>query len=156
MVKTNVEIRKENVPYLRSTVCASWHGLSALLESWTHCYCLGFPRMEKDKNSSFHWRKNLPLLHILISTTALSLAQYRCLKNTERSTDIWGKSRDNIRSADHSELSRCFWVLPFFRSGYLYIYVTQLCLHFAVTHFFLYLCCFSINSFAHTYLLHLH
>lgn len=79
--------KKENVPYLRSSVCASWHGFSALLESWKHCYWLGFPRVEKDKNSSCHWGITLHLLHVLISTTALSLAQYRC------PIEHWGKHR---------------------------------------------------------------
>lgn len=82
--------KKQNVPYLRSSVCASWHGFSPLLESWTHCYCLDFPRIEKDKNSSFHWDKNLTLLYILISTTALSLAQYRCLmEHWEKYRYMW-------------------------------------------------------------------
>lgn len=159
MVEVNVEIRKrKNVPYSRSSVCASWHGFSALLESWTHCYCLGFLRMERDKNSSFQWGKNLPLLYLLISTTVLSLAQYRCL------TEHWEKYRHMRQIQRQHQIwwsfrtpSLLFLSSPIFQK-WLPIYLNHSIM--------LALCCntflvalalfFSINSFAYIYLLHLH
>lgn len=149
MVKVNVEMRKRKMFHIRGAPCVllgmvplpSWRaGHIAIAEAsqgWRRTRILPFTE-EKTCLCCTYW--SAPLCCPWHSTGAL--------QNTERTTDMWGKSRDNIRSAHHSQLLHCcFWVLPFFRSWYLYIYVIHLCLHFAVTHFLLHLCCFFHSLF---------
>lgn len=147
--------KKKSVPYLRSSLCASWHGFSALLESWT-LLLLRLPKDGEGQEFCLSRRKNLPLLHELICITALSLAQYRCL------TEHWENYRNMGQIQRQHQIcwsirtpSLLFVSSPILQK-WLPVYLCQLGLPFAVTDFLLYMCCFFINSFAHIYLLHLH
>lgn len=150
---------KKNAPSSRSCERASWYSLSALLEGQAHCYCLGFLRVERDNNSCLYWgKKSLCCMYGTAAGSGGVCGTVRVPHTTQRGIDIGGKSRDNIRSGDHSKLLHCcFRVLPFFRSRYQYFFFHLTMLAFCCNTFLMALALFfSMNSFAHIHLLHLH